>query len=263
MRENTAKARWRNGDVTYGAWLGIPSPLSAEAVAGAGYDWLCIDMQHGAADYAATFAMLAAIGATATVPFVRTPVGDMATLQRVLDAGALGVIVPMVNTVEDARAAVQACRYAPEGTRSWGPVRAEHALDGNYFERANAEIACVVMIETSQAVERLDDILSVPGIDAVYVGPADLSITLGLAPALDNGGAFEEARLAIANACRRHGITAGIHANASLAAKHASAGYRMITITHDLGSINAAAAADLRLARGGAAAAPAPARPYG
>jgi 4-hydroxy-2-oxoheptanedioate aldolase len=168
----------------------------------------------------------------------------------VLDAGALGVIVPLVNSADEARAAVNACRYAPAGTRSWGPVRAQHALGGNYFERADDEVACIIMIETKQALDRIDDILSVPGIDAVYVGPADLSITLGLPPGLDNGGAFEEARLLIVDACKRHGITAGMHANASLAAKHAAAGYQMITITHDLGALNAAAAADLRLARG-------------
>jgi 4-hydroxy-2-oxoheptanedioate aldolase len=140
-------------------------------------------------------------------------------------------------------------------------VRAHYALGGNYFERADAEVACIVMIETKQAIDRIDAILDVAGIDAVYVGPADLSITLGLPPGLDNGGVFEEARLRIAQACKNHGVTAGMHANASLAAKHAAAGYRMITITHDLGSITAAAAADLRLARGDA---PATAKgPYG
>jgi 4-hydroxy-2-oxoheptanedioate aldolase len=251
QRENTAKAKWRAGEVTYGAWLGIPSMLSAEALAHAGYDWLCIDMQHGAIDYSAAYSMLTAIGTTAAVPLVRVPYGDFSTIQRVLDAGALGVIVPMVNTVDEARAAVNACRYAPHGTRSWGPVRAQYALGGNYFERADDQIACIVMIETKQALDRIDDILAVPGIDAVYVGPADLSITLGLPPGLDNGGAFEEARLRIAEACRAHGVTAGMHANASLAAKHAAAGYRMITITHDLGALNAAAATDLRHARGG------------
>jgi 4-hydroxy-2-oxoheptanedioate aldolase len=169
----------------------------------------------------------------------------------------------MVNSVEEARAAVSACRYAPKGARSWGPVRAQHALGGNYFERADDEVACIVMIETKQALDRIEDILSVPGIDAVYVGPADLSITLGLPPGLDNGGAFEEARLLIVDACNRHGITAGMHANASLAAKHAAAGYKMITITHDLGALNAAAAADLHLARGATPTDTARKGPYG
>jgi 4-hydroxy-2-oxoheptanedioate aldolase len=251
MRENTVKRKWRAGDVTYGAWLGIASSLSAEAMAHQGYDWICLDMQHGAIDYSAAFSMMQAINTTPTVPFVRVPWNDTSAINRALDAGAHGVIVPMVNSAEEARRAVAACRYAPEGARSWGPVRAQFALGGNYFERAPEEIVCIIMIETKQAVDQLDQILAVPGIDAVYVGPADLSITLGLPPGLDNGGAFEEARLRIAEACKTHGVVAGMHANASLAAKHAAAGYQMITITHDVGALVSAAAADLKLARGG------------
>jgi 4-hydroxy-2-oxoheptanedioate aldolase len=250
MRENTVKQQWRAGDVTYGAWLGIPSSLSAEAMAHQGYDWICIDMQHGAVDYGAAFSMMQAINTTPAVPFVRVPWNDTSAINRALDAGAYGVIVPMVNSAEEARRAVAACRYAPVGARSWGPVRAQFALGGNYFERAHDEIACVIMIETKRAVEQLDEILAVPGIDAVYVGPADLSITLGLPPGLDNGGAFEEARLRIAEACKAHGAIAGMHANASLAAKHAAAGYQMITITHDVGALVSAASADLKLAHG-------------
>jgi 4-hydroxy-2-oxoheptanedioate aldolase len=246
MRENTVKTKWRAGEITYGAWLTIPSSLSAEALAHQGYDWICIDMQHGAIDYAAAFSMLTAMGATPTIPFVRVPWNDFSIINRVLDAGAMGVIVPMVNSADEARAAVSACRYAPKGARSWGPIRASIAFGADYFQRADDEIACIVMVETKQAVERLDDILAVPGIDAVYVGPSDLSITLGLPPGKDNGGAFEDARLRIAETCNAHGITAGMHASASLAPKHAAASYRMITITEDLVALTSAAAADLR-----------------
>jgi 4-hydroxy-2-oxoheptanedioate aldolase len=206
-------------------------------------------MQHGYADYAAAVPMLQAIGTTTATPIVRVPWNEPSIIHRVLDAGALGVIVPMVNSPEEAAAAVAACRYYPQGGRSYGPSRGAYALGDDYFARANDEIACIPMIETKQAVERLDDILAVPGIDAVYVGPSDLSVTLGLPPALDNGGAFEEARLRIALACAEHGIVAGIHANASLAEKHAAAGYRMITITVDLTALNAAANADLARVR--------------
>jgi 4-hydroxy-2-oxoheptanedioate aldolase len=206
--------------------------------------------------------MMQAINTTPTVPFVRVPWNDVSAINRALDAGAYGVIVPMVNSAEETRRAVAACRYAPVGARSWGPVRAQFALGGNYFERAHEEVACIIMIETKQAVEQLDEILAVPGIDAVYVGPADLSITLGLPPGLDNAGAFEEARLRIAAACKAHGVIAGMHANASLAAKHAAAGYQMITITHDVGALVSSAAADLKLAHGEPA--PAPSKgPYG
>ncbi len=245
MRENTVKTKWRAGEITYGAWLTIPSSLPAEALAHHGYDWICIDMQHGAIDYAAAFSMLTAISTTPTIPFVRVPWNDFSAINRVLDAGAMGVVVPMVNSAGEARAAVSACRYAPNGARSWGPIRASIALGADYFQHADDEIACIVMVETKQAVERLDDILAVPGIDAVYVGPADLSITLGLPPGPDNGGAFEAARLHIAKTCNARGITAGMHANASLAAKHVAAGYRMITITTDLSAMTSSAAADL------------------
>lgn len=250
MRQNTAKEKWAAGEVTFGGWLSIPSSFSAEVMANQGFDWLCIDMQHGLIDYQVAFTMLQAISTTPTIPFVRVPWNEFGIIGKVLDAGALGVIVPMVNSVEEARAAVAACRYFPDGSRSFGPTRAAYYAGADYYAGANQQVACIPMIETKQAVDRLDDILSVPGIDAVYVGPADLSITLGLQPRMDNEGAFEEARLRIAERCAAHGVIAGIHANATLAEKHAAAGYRMITVSGDAGSIAAGAANDLRMARG-------------
>ena len=249
MRQNTVKAKWAAGETTFGAWLSVPSSFSAEVMAHQGFDWVCIDMQHGIADYQVAVTMLQAIGTTETIPFVRVPWNEPGIIGRMLDAGALGVIIPMVNSVEEAQAAVAACRYFPAGARSFGPTRAAYYAGSDYFGDANNQVACIPMIETKQAVDRLDEILSVPGIDAVYVGPADLSITLGLPPGMDNGGAFEEARVKIANACARHGVAAGIHANASLAAKHAAAGYRMITVSGDLAAMTAGAARDLKSVR--------------
>jgi 4-hydroxy-2-oxoheptanedioate aldolase len=253
MRTNTVKEKWARGEVAYGGWLSIPSSFSAEVMAHQGFDWLCIDMQHGVIDYQVALTMLQAIGTTQTIPFARVPWNEFGIIGKVLDAGALGVIIPMVNSVEEAKAAVAACRYFPEGSRSFGPTRAAYAHGADYYGGANTQVACIPMIETRQAVERLDDILAVPGIDAVYVGPADLSITLGQMPRMDNEGAFEEARLRIAEACKKHGVVPGIHANASLAAKHAAAGYRMITVGGDAVGIAAQAAADLRTVRSAAA----------
>jgi 4-hydroxy-2-oxoheptanedioate aldolase len=250
MRTNTVKEKWARGEVTYGSWLSIPSSFSAEVMAHQGFDWVCIDMQHGVIDYQVALTMLQAIGTTETIPIVRVPWNEPGIIGKVLDAGALGVIIPMVNSVEEAKAAVAACRYFPDGARSFGPTRASYYAGTDYFLGANKEVACIPMIETKQAVERLDDILSVPGIDAVYVGPADLSITYGLPPGMANGGAFEDARVLIAKKCAEHGVTAGIHANAGLAAKHAEAGYRMITISGDAVAIPVQAQADLKLARG-------------
>jgi 4-hydroxy-2-oxoheptanedioate aldolase len=242
---------WKRDEPAYGAWLTIPSSLSAEAVAHQGFDYVCVDMQHGAIGYEAAVHMLTAISTTEATPFVRPPWNDFSMINRMLDAGALGVIVPMVNTVEEARAAVSACRYAPAGARSWGPVRAVYSVGADYFRNADDAVACVVMIETKEAVDRLDDILQVPGIDAIYVGPSDLSITLGLPPGLDNGGAFEEARIRVARAANARGVIAGMHANAALASKHVDAGYRMVTITQDLVQLAAVAGDDMRRVRGG------------
>jgi 4-hydroxy-2-oxoheptanedioate aldolase len=250
VRINTVKEKWAKGEVTHGAWLSIPSSFSAEVMAHQGFDWVCIDMQHGVIDYQVALTMLQAIGTTDTIPIVRVPWNEFGIIGKVLDAGAMGVIIPMVNSVEEAKQAVAACRYFPKGSRSFGPTRASYYAGTDYFSGANDQIACIPMIETKQAVERLDDILSVPGIDAVYVGPADLSITYGLQPGMNNGSPFEEARVLIAKKCAEHGVTAGIHANASLAEKHAAAGYRMITISGDAVAIPVQAQADLKLARG-------------
>ena len=250
MRENTVKRAWREGKITYGAWLSIPSAFSAEVMAHQGFDWICIDMQHGVIDYQIAVTMLQAISTTQTIPFVRVPWNEPGIIGKALDAGAYGVIIPLVNTREQAEAAVGACRYAPAGYRSFGPLRASYYAGPDYAIHANEEIACIPMIETTTALANLEEILNVPGIDAVYVGPADLSLTLGLPPRMDHDDqSFEQARRAIAEACRRHGIVPGIHASAALAPKHAEAGYRMITISTDVGSMAGASAQDLRSVR--------------
>jgi 4-hydroxy-2-oxoheptanedioate aldolase len=258
LRTNTVKEKWRRGEITYGAWLTIPSAYSAETIAHAGYDWVCVDMQHGAIDYQVAVTMLTAISTSDPMPFIRVPWNEPGIIGKVLDAGAMGVIIPMTNTVDEVRAAVAACRYPPEGTRSYGPGRVTLYAGGDYFAHANEEIAVIPMIETKEALADLDAILSVPGVDAVYFGPADMAISLGLPPGLDNSGPWEDARQRVAAACHEHGVIPGIHASAALASKHAAAGYRMITITHELGVMAAGAAADLRLVRGIAPSVPAP-----
>ena len=260
MRENTMKRKWRDGEVTFGAWLSIANSFSAEAMAHQGFDWLCIDLQHGAIDYQAALAMLQAIGTTETVPIARVPWNEPGVIGMALDAGAYGIIIPMVNSRGEAEAAVGACRYTPQGYRSYGPTRAAYYAGAGYAAEANEQIACIPMIETTTAIENIDDILSVPGIDAVYVGPADLSLTLGLPPRMDHDDdRFHDARKAIAQACERHGVVAGIHANAQLAPKHVEAGYRMITVSSDLAAMTGRAAEDLRAVRGDAGASGRPA----
>ena len=252
MRQNSIKRAWREDKVTYGGWLSIPSAFSAEVMAHQGFDYVCIDMQHGVIDYQVAVTMLQAIGTTETMPFVRVPWNEPGIIGKMLDAGAYGVIVPLVNSREEAEAAVRACRYAPDGSRSYGPTRAVYYGGSDYASHANQEIACIPMIETKTAVDNLEEILTVPGIDAVYVGPADLSLTLGLRPVMDqDDDAFQEARLKIAETCRDHGVTPGIHANPALATKHVEAGYRMITVSSDVGAMAGAASEHLRSLRDG------------
>jgi 4-hydroxy-2-oxoheptanedioate aldolase len=259
VRPNLVKEKWRRGEVAYGAWLTIPSAYPAEIVAHAGYDWACVDMQHGHIGYGDAVTMLLALSTTDTMAFVRVPWNEPGIIGKVLDAGAMGVIIPMTNSAEETRAAVAACLYPPLGSRSYGPGRAALYGGPGYFDGANDEIAVVPMIETKEALGALDEILSVPRAEAVLLGPSDMSISLGMRPGLQNPGAWEEAWRRIAEACERHGVVAGVYANAALAAKHAAAGYRMIAVTNDATALAQSAARDLAVVRaGGAVTAPPP-----
>jgi len=251
--DNALKQIWATGGTAHGAWLGIPDSMVAETIGSLGFDYLCIDMQHGLADYTRALGILQALGRSSAAAIVRVPWNEPGIIGRMLDAGALGVIIPMVNTVAEAEAAVRACRYAPAGARSWGPTRAARLHDEYSTEAANSAVACIPMIETAAAVGAIDEILAVDGIDAIYIGPADLSITYGLQPAGDNPGVFAEAIETVLAACERHGVVPGIHANPALAQKRRDQGFRMITVCSDLLALAEGAAAMLAggLADGG------------
>jgi 4-hydroxy-2-oxoheptanedioate aldolase len=246
MLENALRRKWSRGEPALGAWLSIPNSLSAEAVSRIGFDYVCIDVQHGTVDYASACEMLLAIRHGGSVPLVRVLANDFAEINRMLDAGALGVVVPMIASAADAAAAQRACRYPPRGARSFGGARSSVAYGPDYFAQANDAVLCIPMIETRGALDELDAILAVPGVDAVYVGPNDLALALGQKPGLDNDGAYQEAYLRVAKACAAAGVAAGIHASPALARKHMQTGYRMITVTSDLGALAAGAARDLR-----------------
>jgi 4-hydroxy-2-oxoheptanedioate aldolase len=239
---NALKQTWAAGDPTLGLWIASESAAVAEAVGGIGFDYINVDMQHGFADYSDVVEILRALDTSPTTITCRVPWNEPGIIGRVLDAGAMGVIIPMVNTVEQAERAVAACRYAPAGTRSYGPIRAGLVHGPDYHATANERVACIPMIETVEALGNLDAILDVPGIDAVYVGPADLSLTLGLAPQGDHDAArFTEALATIVASCERHGVVAGIHANPEIAAKRLSQGFRMVTVSSDLQALAAGA----------------------
>ncbi len=251
MRENTLKSMWARGETVVNGWLSIPSAFSAEVMAHQGFDSLVVDMQHGVVDYQVAVTMLQAISTTRVIPLARVPWNDPARLMKILDAGVYGVICPMVNTRAQAEALVQASKYPPRGFRSWGPVRASLYGGADYGDRANDDIIVMPMIETKEAVDNLDDILSVPGVDAIYVGPSDLSLALGCKPRLDQTDApVVEAQQKIVEACRRHGVVAGIHnATAAYAVKMVAAGYRFVTLASDSRFMAAKAAEEVAVTR--------------
>lgn len=230
---NPLKEIWAAGNVAHGGWLSVANAVTAEVMGSVGFDYLCVDMQHGAADYSDALGMFQSLQSSSSVPIARVPWNEPGIIGRVLDAGALGVIVPMVNSVNEAAAAVAACRYPPAGSRSWGPMRAARLHAGYSPASANEGVAVIPMIETAQAVEALEDILDIPGIDAVYVGPADLSISYGLPPASDNDGPFLAALDRIVTVCNAREVVPGIHTTPALAQRRRDQGFRMITVTSD------------------------------
>jgi len=252
MRENRVKRMWEAGQAALGGWLTVPSSFSAELMAQAGFDWLCVDMQHGVIDYQIAVTMLQAISTTETVPFVRVPWNEPGIIMKALDAGAYGVIVPIVNTASEAEAAVRACRYPPRGIRSHGPIRASLYGGRDYIARADEEVLCIVQVETKESIENLEEILSVPGVDATYIGPADLSLSLGLPAASDHDEpAFVEAIERVLEACKRHKVAPGAHAgNVATARKRLEQGFLMVEMCDDAGSLSRSAAADLKAVRG-------------
>jgi 4-hydroxy-2-oxoheptanedioate aldolase len=170
--------RRAEGRAILNGWLSIPSGISAEIMAKAGWDTITIDLQHGMIDIPSAIQMLQAIGNTSTVPLARPVWNEPGQIMKLLDAGAMGIICPMVNSAEEARRLVAACRYAPLGERSYGPLRANLLHGPNYWKSANEKILVLAMIETRRAVDALDEILAVEGLDGVYVGPADLGLSL-------------------------------------------------------------------------------------
>lgn len=243
MRANRLREIWAGGGAAVNGWLAIPSGFAAETMAHAGWDTLTIDLQHGVVDYADMVSMLQAISTTATVPVVRVPWLEPGALMKALDAGAYAVIAPMVNTRADAEKLVAWTHYAPQGTRSYGPVRALLYGGADYPQHANAAIVAFAMIETRQALDNLDEILSTPGLDAVYIGPSDLSIALGCKPAFDDleppVAAAVEHILARAKA---HGVVAGIHNGSPEAAlRRIGMGFQFVTIGSDARFIAAGA----------------------
>lgn len=235
MRENRVLGLWRSGGYAVNGWLHLPSSFAAEVMAHQGWDCLTLDLQHGMIDYQAAVPMLQAISTTPVVPMARVPWNDPAIIMKLLDAGCYGIICPMINTGDEAEAFVGACRYPPRGYRSFGPTRATFYAGPDYAELANDHLITMAMIETMQAVENLDQILSVPDLDAIYIGPADLSQTAGGAERTD----LTEPRLVeildrILERAKRYTVAVGIYTSSPrYAAMMVRKGARFVTVGSD------------------------------
>jgi 4-hydroxy-2-oxoheptanedioate aldolase len=259
MRENRLRTLWQSDQAAVNGWLAIPSTFSAESMAHQGWDSLTVDMQHGVVDYQMAVNMLTAISTTNTVPLVRVPWLEPGIIMKSLDAGAFGVICPMINSRADAEKFVSYMRYAPQGVRSFGPIRALLYGGADYAKYANDTVVSFAMIETRQALENLDDILSVKGLDAIYVGPSDLSLTLGCNPKFDQDEKpVVEAIDHIVARAHAHGVIAGIHnGTPEYAQKMIAKGYRFVTIGSDARLMAAGAQQAVAKMRAGAGVAPA------
>ena len=252
MRENKSLAAWRQNEQTIGCWLSLANVHTAETMASLGFDWVCIDMQHGLLDYNDLTRMLPAISRFETTPIVRVPWNEPYIIMKALDAGAYGVIVPMVNNREEAQRAVSACKYPPDGNRSFGPIRGALYGGRGYAQEANDQLACLAMIETKEGIENVEEIANTPGLSGIYIGPADLALALGLPV---SGDQPQEEHLEtvkrIAQVCRDAGIGIGIHTSSlEYTQKYLELGFNFVTLGSDAGFMARAAVKDLAQARG-------------
>ncbi|RZL83950.1 MAG: aldolase [Rhodococcus sp. (in: high G+C Gram-positive bacteria)] len=246
-------ARLRGRERIVGYWSVIDSPVSTEWLAHVGWDYIALDLQHGLIGYSGIVAGLTAIDASGSaVGMVRVESNDPTPIGRALDAGAAGVIVPLVNTAEEAARAVAAATYPPAGVRSYGPMRSQLRI-GPTPADANRDTVLVVMIETPQGLANVEEICAVPGLDGVYVGPSDLRLAVGGAhpndPSVDDE--FEAALVRVREAAAAAGIAAGIHTpDGAVAARRLAEGYTFATVASDLTHLKAVSTAHLKAATG-------------
>jgi 4-hydroxy-2-oxoheptanedioate aldolase len=230
---NGLRAKWDQGQAAFGMWAGIDSSLTAELAADVGYDYVCVDLQHGMSDERTEVAMFQAIDGAGSTPLARLTWSEPWMIMRALDLGAAGVIVPLVGSGAEAQRAVQACKYPPHGNRSYGPIRAQHLVGSAAPSDLAESVVCFAMIETRDGLDRLEEIASTPGLDGLYIGPADLALALGQTPGA-GGEALEEAIAKICQTCEAHGLIAGMHCHDGHSAKaFAAQGFRLLTVGVD------------------------------
>ena len=235
MRKNRLKEIWRNNETAFCGWLHIPNTWSAEVMASADWDCVTVDLQHGLANIETAIQMMQAISTTEKVPLARVNWNEPGSIMRMLDGGAYGIICPMVNNKEECERFVGACRYPPLGYRSFGPTRARIYGGMDYGEFANEEILTFAMAETKEAVENIDAICSVKGLDAVFVGSGDLRLSLtGTNKPIEDNSLFDAAIDKILASCKKHGIIPGVWVpNIEAAKVMQEKGYRFIALKSD------------------------------
>jgi 4-hydroxy-2-oxoheptanedioate aldolase len=243
MRANRLREIWRDGGAAVNGWLQIPHGFAAEVMAGQGWDSLTIDLQHGPVGYDAALTLLQGFSASEATPLARVPWNEPGIIMKMLDAGCYGIICPMINSAEQARRFVGACRYPPAGYRSFGPTRVSYYAGADYPRHANDTVIAMAMIETAEAYENLDEILDVPGLDGIYIGPADLGQSLiGKAAADHTDPRMIEAIDRILDETRKRGLIAGIHvAGTDYARQCIDKGFQFVTLLSDARLLAAAA----------------------
>jgi 4-hydroxy-2-oxoheptanedioate aldolase len=229
------RTRWLAGDPAFAVWLLLDSPVAAEHLGAAGFDAVVIDLQHGSATLDRLPELVRAIEGTSAVAFVRTAANDPAELMRVLDLGVLGVICPMVGSREEAESFVRACRYPPEGDRSFGPIRGARGSVREHSATSNEAVILFAMIETAEGLEAVDGIAATPGLDGLFVGPTDLGLSLGLERPGDlTDGSLLAQIDTVLTAAVDAGLVGGIHApDPARAAEMAARGFRFISCAVD------------------------------
>jgi len=233
VRKNKLKEIIKNGKAVINGWLQIPNSFSAEVMAKQGWDSLTIDMQHGVVDYPNALQMLQAISTTDTVPMARVNWNEPGQIMKILDAGSYGVICPMVSNKDQAEKFVQACMYPPTGYRSFGPIRGMLYGGSDYGDYANDELLKIAMIETKEALDNLDAIMTTPGVDGIYIGPADLSLAINEKPSFDKSenDPVYSVIMKILEHAKKNNIFAGIHnMTPEYAQKMIEKGFQLVTV---------------------------------
>ena len=236
MRKNRLKEIFKSGKSAVNGWLQIPNSFTAELMANQNWDSLTLDMQHGVIDYPNAVGMLQAISSTQVVPMARVNWNEPGQIMKILDAGAYGIICPMVSNKKEAENFVKACMYPPDGYRSYGPIRGLVYGGSDYADEANNEILKFAMIETKESLDNLDEIMKTPGLDGIYIGPADLSLAIGQKPSFDKpeGDPVYEVIMKILDHAKKNNIIAGIqNGKPEYAEKMINKGFQLVTIGSD------------------------------